>query len=160
MPMQRLVCILLAIALLIVSARAEGDEASGEQELVAELLANLNTFAKTHDLNHSQMRDLLGEVVLNGRNFKKGGVGLVSGDVFVIVDGARNEIVLANKRWEGRPASEPEVVLTDGRRVLCAVPGADSGELRVVFFSPTEVRYIDQTTKSSGVYLRRSPQSP
>lgn|SRR5882724_6278357 len=160
MPMQRLVCILLTIALLIVSARVEGDEVSDEQGLAPELIESLNTVAKTHDLNHSQMQDLLGELLFNDQKLKKGGVGVISGGVYVIVDGTRNEIVLSNKRWEGRPVSESEIVLTDGRRVLCSVPGVDSGELRVVFFSPTEVRYIDQTTKSGGVYLRRRSQFP
>ena len=81
--------ILFIIAVLIVSARAESDEASDEKELVTELIASLNAFAKTHDLNYSQMRDLLGEVVFNDRQLKKGGVGLVGGDTFVIVDGTR-----------------------------------------------------------------------
>ena len=160
MPMQRLVRLLLMVAVLIVSVRAESDEVGDVRELAPELIESLSGFAKAHDLSDSQMRDLLGEIVFNDRKLKKGGVGVIGNDVFVIVDGTRNEIVFGNERWEGGPVTVPETVLTDGHQVLCSVRDIDPGETRFIFFSPTEVRYIDQMTRSGGVYLRRSAQSP
>jgi len=158
--MRRSVCVLvmLLIALPIFSRRVESDEMS--QELVPVLLQDLNTFAKTHHLNDSQMRDLIGEIVLNDRQMKKGGVGIVDSDMFLIVDGVRNAILFGKDKWEGRVASEPEVVLADQHRVLCSVSEGDLEQLRVVIFSPSEVRYINEAAKSGGRYLRSISQSP
>ena len=61
-------------------------------ELNAKLLAALNEFAKKNSLSDEQLESLLGEVVLNSSNMRKGGVGIVDGETFVLLDEKKNEL--------------------------------------------------------------------
>jgi hypothetical protein len=124
------------------------------QEIVAKLVTTLNTFAKKNALNDAQLESLLGEIVLNGQKMKKGGVGVIDKETFVVLDDQRNTVVVAGKKWQGKPSNEHEVVLTDGRRVLSSTDDVDVSNLKILVFSPKEVRYINLSNNSGGKYPR------
>ncbi len=90
--------------------------------------------------------------------FRKGGVGAVSDGIFIILDGDRNELQVAEKRWQGRPSDKCEVVIVDSKGVL--PDGADlaSDSVRVIIFSPKRVRFVDYKLGQTG-YYERFPRS-
>lgn len=124
------------------------------QEIVAKLVATLNTFAKKNALNDAQLESLLGEIVLNGQKIKKGGVGVIDKETFVVLGEQRNTVVVAGKKWQGKPSNKHEVVLTDGRRVLSSADDVGVSNLKILVFSPKEVRYINLSNNSGGKYPR------
>lgn len=124
------------------------------QDMVTKLVITLNAFAKKNGLNDAQLQSLLGEVVLDEQKMKKGGVGVIDKETFVVLNEPRNAIVIAGKKWQGKPSNESEVVLTDGHRVLNSTDAADTANLKILVFSPKEIRFIDLSNNSGGKYLR------
>ena len=124
------------------------------QKLITKLLATLHEFAQKNQLSDAQLESLLGEIVLNSPAMRKGGVGLIDNETFVILNEERNAVLLAGRKWQGKKSSEYEVVLTDGHRVLSSVDVVDFSTLMILLFSPTEVRYINLSNNSGGKYLR------
>lgn len=125
-----------------------------KNEIIAELVNTITKFAQNHDLNDVQMESLLGEIVLNGPKLKKGGVGIVDSETFILLQEERNSMSLAEKKWQGEKVSESEIVLTDGRRVIGSMHGVDVSKLKIVMFSPAEVRYINLSNNTGGKYSR------
>lgn len=126
------------------------------QDMVTKLIANINSFAKKNGLSDAQLQSLLGELVLNEKKMKKGGVGVIDKQTFVVLNETNNAVVIAGKKWQGKPSSESEVVLTDGHRVLSPTDPVDTAILKILVFSPKEVRYIDLSNNSGGKYLREA----
>jgi hypothetical protein len=129
-------------------------------KLSAELVATLNDFAKRNALSDDQIQRLVGDIVLNGQQFRKGGVGIINKDIFILLDEERNTVVLAGKKWHGKKSSDSEIVLTDGGQVLNAKDKIDIANLIILLFSPTEVRYINFSNNSGGKYLRGRTEMP
>jgi len=86
--------------------------------------------------------------------FRKGGVGVVSDGIFVILDGDRNELQVAGKRWQGRPSDKGEVVIVDSKGVLPDSANLASDSIRVIMFSPKRVRFVDYKLGHTGYYER------
>lgn len=124
------------------------------QTLEEKLVSALGAFAEENKLGDSELEALLGEVVLNGRKFKKGGVGVIDKDAFALVDERRNSIVVASQKWEGREANQSELVVIDGSNVANSIPVTDASTLRIVLFLPADVRYINFSNNSGGRYSR------
>ena len=124
------------------------------EELVSDFLIHLNAFMEKRSLDSATLEKLLGEVTLNTVKFKKGGVGVVDKDVFVILDGSRNGAVISGKIWEGKAINEPEIVITDGTRILSSLNDVDVNKIILLIFSSSEVRYINFSSNSGGRYLR------
>ena len=131
-----------------------GEAADMDGKLIADLINTLNQFAQRHALSDTQVESLLGQVVLNGQRLRKGGVGIIDKETFVVLKEHRNVLILSGQRWEGKESSEPEVVLTDGRSVLSSIQGMNVSDLKILIFTPTEVRYINLSNNSGGKYLR------
>ncbi len=124
------------------------------QKMTLELMATLNDFAQKHSLNDTQMEKLLGDIVLDSQQFRKGGVGSIANEVYVVLNEPKNAVIIKGQRWEGKKSSESEIVLTDGHRVLDSQTGVDVSKLIIIVFSPKEVRFINLSTNSGGKYLR------
>ncbi|MDO8704978.1 MAG: hypothetical protein Q7J84_08535 [Sulfuricaulis sp.] len=125
-------------------------------ELNAKLLAALNEFAKKNSLSDKQLESLLGEVVLNSPNMRKGGVGIVDGETFVLLDEKKNELKISGKKWQGEESNKQQIVLTDGRQVFGSVTVEDVSKLKILIFTPSQVRYINLTNNTGGKYARYS----
>ena len=123
-------------------------------ELNAKLLAALNEFAKKNSLSDEQLESLLGEVVLNSPNMRKGGVGIVDSETFVFLDEKKNAVKISGKTWQGEDSIRQQIVLTNGRRVLGSITAKDLSKLRILIFTPSEVRYINLTNNTGGKYSR------
>jgi hypothetical protein len=119
-----------------------------------ELFATLQTFSKKHGLSDEQLQEVLSDVVLNSAQVEKGGIGVVDKDDFLVLREARNSLVASDKRWQGRPSGETEIVLTDGKEVVGVRQKLDLSKLKIVLFSPEEVRFINLSGNSGGKYLR------
>jgi len=125
------------------------------------LQIRLSEFAKEHGLSDAQLTAVLSDLVLNEQKLKKGGVGVIDAKTFIVVDESRNAMFISDKRWDGKPADEMEVALSDDQRVLGSVPITDLSHLRIVIFSPAEIRFIDLSNNTGGRYLRaEGPRSP
>ena len=125
-------------------------------ELNAKLLAALNEFAKKNSLSDKQLESLLGEVVLNSPNMRKGGAGIVDGETFVLLDEKKNELKISGKKWQGEESNKQQIVLTDGRQVFGSVTVEDVSKLKILIFTPSQVRYINLTNNTGGKYSRYS----
>jgi hypothetical protein len=85
---------------------------------------------------------------------RKGGLGIVDRETYIVLDEARNAVVVGGKEWDGLPRQQTEVVLTDGRRILGSVPAGELGDLRILIFSTKEVHFINPSANSGGIYRR------
>jgi hypothetical protein len=45
---------------------------------------------------------------------RQGGLGIVDRETYIVVDEARNAVIVGGKQWDGLPRRETEVVVTDG----------------------------------------------
>ncbi|MCI0371834.1 MAG: hypothetical protein L0214_10750 [candidate division NC10 bacterium] len=63
-------------------------------------------------------------------------------------------VLVAGQTWDGRPSSQHEIVVIGGDRVLGSVEAPDVSDLEILVFSPTEVRYINLSSKTGGKYRR------
>jgi hypothetical protein len=123
-------------------------------ELNAKLLAALNEFAKKNSLSDEQLESLLGEVVLNSPNMRKGGVGIVDDKTFVLLDEKKNGLKIYGKKWQGEESNKQQIVLTDGRQVFGSITVEDVSKLKILIFTPSQVRYINLTNNTGGKYSR------
>ena len=125
-------------------------------ELNAKLLAALNEFAKKNYLSDEQLESLLGEVVLNSPSMRKGGIGIVDGETFVLLDEKKNELKISEKKWQGEESNKQQIVLTDGHQVFGSITVEDVSKLKILIFTPSQVRYINLTNNTGGKYSRYS----
>ena|ERR1041385_8283145 len=90
--------------------------------------------------------------------FAKGGIGIVSENLYIVVKSAKNELVLgAGGRWAGLDAGRPEVVIFFEGRIwsLQAIPDRfDLSKAVVISFESDKVRFFDFHSMSGGYYRR------
>lgn len=131
-----------------------------DQDMSRKLVADLEDFAKRNSLSDEQLQRLLGDTVLFGRDWAKGGVGIIDKNTYVLLDGGRKRLLLgppgSRKAWKGGPSTRPQIVITDGKDVLASMTPADLSALRIVIFSTRDVRFIDLSNDSGGRYLREN----
>jgi len=130
-----------------------------DNKLIADLHYTLDKFKQMNQLDDLHMARLLGEIVLNTEEWKKGGVGIIDENVFILTDRRNNSIRIFGKEWEGKESSVEEVVVIDGNRVVCCLDGADTSKLKIVLFSPSEVHFIDLSNNTGGKYVRQKNKS-
>jgi hypothetical protein len=84
---------------------------------------------------------------------RKGGLGIVDRETYIVLDEKRNAVIVGGKQWDGLPRQETEVVLTDGR-ILGSLPAGELKDLRIMIFSPKEVHFINPSANAGGIYRR------
>jgi len=114
----------------------------------------LQEFAQQNSLDDEQLNAMLGEYVLGSPAMRKGGIGIVDRGTYIVLDEKRNAVIVGGKQWDGLPRQNPEVVLTDGRRILGSLPAGELRDLRILIFSPTEVHFINPSANAGGIYRR------
>ena len=124
-----------------------------------ELLVTLKNFASQHSLSGDALNKMLGHIVLEGKNWKKGGVGALGNNIYIFTDSPRNSLKIAGQTWEGKESTKQEIVLTDGQRILDSLNGADLSKIIIVLFSPSEVQYIDLSNATGGKFMREIEKS-
>jgi hypothetical protein len=147
----------LLIALLATGLFAPGGESMATAvptDIPGKLQSTLSDFASTNGLSATELQSLLGTIVLNDTKLAKAGVGLVYGDVYVLLRESRNALSVSGKNWNGRDRRESEVVFTDGKSVRATPFPPGSAHIVMVLFMPEEVRYIDLSECVGGRYDR------
>lgn len=142
----------IGLILLILVSLVKADDV--DSKLIEQLTSTLNGFAQKHQLSDTKMESLLGELVLHDRKMKKGGVGVIDKETFLALGEKQNTIVIGGKKWRGKNSDQSEVVLMDGYKILGSGDNLDIKRLKIVVFSPTEVRYIDLSNNTGGTYIR------
>lgn len=84
---------------------------------------------------------------------------MIAPDAYINLDEPRNAIILPNYEWKGKTSSTPEIVMTDGVRIVDSLAGVDSSKVIIVFFFPSEVRYIRINGSEGAFYKRLKPMS-
>lgn len=131
------------------------DEANRREDpLKADLLITLRSFAEQHSVTETEVWELLDRMVLDGKAMRKGGVGIIDNNNYIILDGKRNALILAERKWEGKQATEQEVVIIDGNDVPDNLQNVDLSKVAIVMFSPHEVRFISLAGMHAGKYDR------
>jgi hypothetical protein len=148
----------LCLVLAIVSAGAmpcfatTPDSTKADKQLSEELLTNLRQFATKHSLNDQQLRLVLERATLSVPGFNEGGIGVIGHGTFVVLDKGPNSLsIRLNKngrpvlraQWRGAAQSRPQLVITDGKKVVWQSNALDFSNWTVVMFTPREVHYID-----------------
>jgi hypothetical protein len=131
-------------------AKADGPN----MNLHTELIATLDGFAKQHSLTGSELERMLGAIVLEDKKMKKGGVGIIDKDTFILLNEKRNSLMISNRKWEGKESSQQEVLLIDGQHILSTMDGVDLSKILIVIFTPSEVRFINLGSSIAGIYSR------
>jgi hypothetical protein len=97
-------------------------------------------------------------VIPPGLHLSKGGIGIISTDLYIVVKSAKNELILKDgKRWAGKGAGIREVVLVFENRVWTSAdvpPGFDLGKSIVVSFEGETIRFFEFDRKRGGYYER------
>jgi hypothetical protein len=95
----------------------------------------------------------------------KGGIGIISENLFVTTGTKRNEIEWGygenSKKWIGRKASKPEVVVFFEGKVWPpqSLPhGFDKSKSVVVSFEENNIRFYDYAHHQGGYYERQPPE--
>lgn len=147
--------LLIALLVLFISL-SPGDMAQGNKHLEDRLLAVLQKFAKNNNLTGAALLELLGGLVLDGKQLSKGGVGIIGqSDIFVSLNEERNALILpGGKDWYGKKSTEGEVMLLDSERVLGSIPVPNTSNLKIIIFSPSDVHYVDMSLHIGGKYVR------
>jgi hypothetical protein len=143
-----LMALLLAFTFLQISISASQEPAE------LKLQKWLQKFAQQNSLTDDQLNAILGDHVLGTLAMRKAGLGIVDRETYIVLDEAHNAVIVGGKTWDGLPRQKTEVVLTDGRRILGSVPAGELGDLRILIFSPKEVRFINPSANSGGIYRR------
>lgn len=136
--------IVVAIILLACSSlRPKASAAEEDSKLRLKLVTTLNEFARKHKLSDQDLKTLVGNLMLNGQAYPKGGVGSISdNESYILLDEKKNMLQLAGKRWEGRNSNENELVIVDGQRVIGSVGVTDTSALTIVMFSATGLSVV------------------
>jgi hypothetical protein len=90
----------------------------------------------------------------------KGGIGIASQNVYVVVKSEFNEIVLPSDRWSGSSRSTPEVVyVQDSKAYRSAsdVPAFELSKCTLIAFQPDRIYVYDFSLGEGGYYLRHAP---
>jgi hypothetical protein len=102
------------------------------------------------------------EMFAKNEFFAKGGVGIISENLYIVVKSAKNELVLSTGgKWVGLDASKPEVVIFFEGRIWSPQGLPDRFNLSnavVVSFERDKIRFFD-FRKMSGGYYRRPGQN-
>jgi len=144
-----MVPLLLAALMLSQSNRSVSQES---KELKLEKW--LQQFAQQNSLTEKELDAMLGEYVLGGLCMRKGGLGIIDRQTYIVLDETRNAVIVGDKQWNGLPRQQTEVVLTDGHRILGSVPAGELKDLRIMIFSPAQVQFINPSENSGGIYRR------
>lgn len=125
------------------------------KQLKPNLAATLNAFAKQNGLSNEQLRAMLGDYVLNSPTIPKGGAGRIGEEEsYIVLDEAKNAILIGDKEWTGKNSKQPELVILGDHRVLGSVDVSGASSLKIILFSPEQVRYIDLSSSSGANYAR------
>jgi hypothetical protein len=114
----------------------------------------LQKFAQQNSLSEDELNAMLGDHVLGGLCMRKGGLGIVDRETYIVLDDARNAVIVGGKQWDGLTRQQTEVVVTDGHRILGSAPAGEVRDLRVLIFSQNEVHFINPSANSGGIYRR------
>jgi hypothetical protein len=144
----------LIVALLLALTLSQTSISVSQEPMELKLQKWLQRFAQENSLTENQLNAMLGEHVLGGLCMRKGGLGIVDRETYIVLDEARNAVIVGGKQWDGLPRQQTEVVLTDGRRILGSVPAGELGDLRILIFSPKEVHFVNPSANSGGFYRR------
>jgi hypothetical protein len=88
----------------------------------------------------------------------KGGVGIISHDIFVVTKSKRNSVLWdhdgSRHTWTGRSAEHTETVVLDSSGVVPFSPRSLGLHSVVIHFTPSRIYYYDISELSGGHYLR------
>lgn len=85
---------------------------------------------------------------------EEGRTGIVDRETYIVLDEARNAVIVGGKQWDGLPRQQTEVVMTDGHRILGSAPAGELRDLRILIFSQNEVHFINPSANNGGIYRR------
>jgi len=146
---------ILASALLLFLLSPSTNPAGKDDNLQRKLTATLRKFAKDNKLEGEQLTRMLGEIAIGGKEFRKGGVGMVgASETYIVLDEGRNALLMAGKEWQGQDSTESELVILGENQVYGSLRIADVPSLKIVIFSATEARYIDLSSNLGGKFTR------
>jgi hypothetical protein len=114
----------------------------------------LRTFSQKHSLPYAELKARLDDVE---QGLKKGGLTMIAPHAYIALNDSRNTLVFPNREWHGKESSAPEIVMTEGVRIIDSLKGVDSTKIIVVFFLPSEVRRI-RLGGGKGYYFKRGKQ--
>lgn len=124
-------------------------------EMPAETLnEHLNTFAADNEITAYQLSKILSNRTWNSTKIGKGGVGIIDGAVYVVLDGDRNSMLIDGEVWTGSSRSVLDVVGIENGEVLSSGDSADGDVDLLIIFLPQEIYFLNLELGSSGKYLR------
>lgn len=88
----------------------------------------------------------------------KGGIGIISKDLYVVTQSTTNEVILRNgKRWSGLSSSKPQVVFVVNGEVVqdpSSNPSFDIAKAVLISFQVSGIYFYNFPNSSGGNYLR------
>ena len=85
----------------------------------------------------------------------KGGIGVISQNVYVETQKEQNIVRLGNLKYVGKLGSDRQLIFTDGSNILTPEQAKLSKNLIVIAFSPTQISFYLENADREGKYMRR-----
>ena len=127
---------------------------SAQERLMHDLAIKLDQFRKTHSLSYDELNQLVGNMAIGGKAYKKGRLGIVENDIYIQLENSKNGLMIGKDTWEGLPADRPELVLVEGGKVIESFAQSATGKPIILLFSAKEVQFINLATNFGAVYSR------
>lgn len=118
------------------------------------------SFGEENSITSYELSSLMGEWAIDGEKWGKGGVGILGHDLYVVLEGQRNVVILSDDReWEGKSSDETEIVFVNNHREIVDESSFDYNDGVMIIFRLDEIRFIDFSTNTGGRYRRaREPR--
>ena len=144
----------LILLLLLALTLSQSSISVSQKSAELKLQKWLQRFAQQNSLSENELNAMLGEYVLGSLSMRKGGLGIVDRETYIVLDEARNAVIVGGKQWDGLPRQQTEVIVTDGHRILGSAPAGELRDLRILIFSQNEVHFINPSANNGGIYRR------
>ena len=141
-------------------ATVNGGEVTNEEQIKVDIKQMLGSFAEQHTIPLAKVWKVMGEMTYGHRCPLKGGMGIIHQDAYILPGRKHNALKLAAEQtWEGKNATEQQVVFISESKVLenldsASLKGVDLSKVTIVMFSPNEVRFIDLMTSYGCTFKR------
>lgn len=133
---------------------AFGDEDMGKR---TQLLNLIEKFSEENGIELTQSVKILNDISFGQQLMAKGGLGIVTKDVYVDLTSTENRIVYKNGgNWVGTHKDDTQAVLMINGNVANENVTVDAiTSLIVLVFTPNEIRLYDLVAGHGGFYKRR-----
>lgn len=121
---------------------------------------NLEAFVVENELSAYELSKMLSSRTWNSAKIGKGGVGIVEGSIYVVLNSDQNSVRIDGEVWTGGHSGTLDVVAISKGSVIASGDRANDPVEILIIFLPQEIYFLNLVSGESGKYRRRPESSP